>query len=391
MANWYDDPITAKEIVETRTECKDFYDFIRAIRDKEIQARIDFYVSRMTENDTPLKDMGFPSKGEYDKHNQFISLPYILLPHELDNHQTRLDELEEEWQERSKDYDDYEERYKEAVENAYRYSSGAFSFRCRYKLYGKSFASQYYNCEWHNMKENDDGSIETKNVFIWKEKKIDAFNQRYSKMVDSAADRREIPLQTPSHILKNRGALYGARFGYSERESIFNGPTITFNKRGEAMATAKALDAMKDILDKHGAKVSKTVKKKSNTASNTKKKLRDKWIKHILEMKTDFDAKGGEAKGIKYFKNNKKVEDSYWEVEFTLQRQQLGLKGGKGSFELPSKENVSDFLQDMLDAISVEVFDAQLLSHQRKVEKAKAAAKKKKEAKAEGEYRLNME
>jgi hypothetical protein len=239
------------------------------------------------------------------------------------------------------------------------------------------------------MKENADGSIEfryvtetgeERGVIVTKEKKIDWFKRRYTIRDGSRSDQIEIP----SYIVRTRGPLYGARFGYSERESIFNEPTVTFNKKGEPMATAKALDVINDILKKNGATVAKkTVKKKTTkvSASDKKKKLRDKWINHIVQMKAEFDV-NGKAKGIEYVPNDKKVEDSYWEVEFTLQRQQLGLSKGKGTFMLSSKESVSAFLQDMIDAISVETFDAQILSHQRKIDKARKEAKEKKEEKA---------
>jgi hypothetical protein len=404
MANWYDEPVTVKKVKqvrkvkETRLISKNFYDVINAIRDEEIQARRDFYVSCMDEYSTPLKDMGFPEKGDYDRHNLFNSLPYVLLPSEVAKHEFRMSELEEEWQEyigsKERDYDDYEEKLKEATDNKSDYFEwrrtyfenqplpqwkiSHFSFECRFKIHGKNkpITAQYYTHEFHNMIEFADGTIKCRQRLKFKDKKIDWFNHMYTIRDGSGSGRYEIP----SYILKTRRSWYGRSFGYSERESIFNEPTVTFNKKGEPMATAKATDVIKSILDKNGATVSKVKKKTTKvSASDKKKKLREKWVKHILTMKNDLETSGATAKGIRYVRNDKKIEDSYWEVEFTLQRQQLGLSKGKGTFELPSKERLLDFLQDMIDAISVETFDAQILSHQRKVEKARKEAKEKKE------------
>jgi len=376
MANWYDEPVTVKKVKqvrkvkETRPSSKNFYDVITAVKDEEIQARIDFYVSWMNENSTTLEDMRFPEKGDYDRHDVFNSLPYVLLPHEFDKHCVRMEELEEEWQEecsRECDYDDYEEKYKEAVDN------NARMFKCRFKLYGTN-KSQYYKEEWHWI-DYDTGLVSFNRVG---QKKIGFFKNQYTIRDDSGSDRYELP----SLILRHRWAIHGRRFGYSERVSIFNKPTVTFNKKGEPMATAKALDVINDILNKNGATVSKTVKKKANPKADARlkniEKLRAKWIKHIVGMKAEFDV-NGKAKGISYEKNATRLDDSYFDVEFTSQRQHLGLKAGKGTFKLASRENVSTFLQDIVDAISVNAFDAQLLSHQRKVEKAKKEAKAKKE------------
>ena len=398
MANWYDETVTVKEVketVETRPTSKNFYDVINAIRDEEIQARIDFYVSCMNEYSEPLTDMGFPEKGDYSGHNMFINLPYGLTSYEWDKHFKRFDELEEIWQEevcsKERDYDDYEERYKEAVDNAYRYSDGAFSFECRLKLHGKSFTSQYYTEEYHPMKENADGSIEfayvtetgeNRGVHVTKEKKITWFKRRYKIRDGSRSDQIELP----SYIKRTRGPLYGARFGYSERESIFNEPSVKFNKKGEPMATSKTKEVLKTILTKNNATAIKAPKKAAKTTDARLKNiegLRKSWEDQIAKMKTDFHT-FGKAKGIEYVPNDKKVEDSYYTVEFVSKRKHLMLEAGKPIIKLQTgnKDKVTGFLQDIVDAISTHVFDAQLLTHQRNVAKAKKAAAEKKEEKA---------
>ncbi len=384
MVKWYDELVKqVKGTVEVQPVSKNFYDVIRAIYDEEIQSRI-YYYNNLNDSFKRQENLeNLASKGDYDWHNMLCSMPYLLLRSESDKHSVRMDELEDEWEEecsRECDYDDYEEKLQEAIDNSYRSRSSRvgvenFEVRCRFKLHCKTkpFTSQYYTEQVHWMSITvANGSVSTILVNTIKEKKYDWFKHSYTIRDDSGSGRYE----TPSHIMKHRGALYGARFGYTERESIFNEPTVKFNKEGEPMATAKALDVINDILKKNGATTS-SVKKKENTKDARLKNivsLRGKWTKQILVMKSEFDSTG-KAKGISYEKNATKLDDSYFDVEFISQRQHLGLKGGKGTFKLSSKHNVSAFLQDIVDAISVHAFDAQLLSHQRKVEKAKKVSK----------------
>jgi len=358
MANWYDEPIKeVKETVQTKIKKSKFYDALRAIKDKEIKERLYYY--ELGEYETRFIPYWYvPRVGDYDTHDFVNNLPYANTRKELALHKQRLAELDSEW-----------EQELERIEND---SSTRLFF-----IKGKGDNQKVMYAKEHRLF----GILKvskTKKEFINKtyEIKVDGSNATYI-----GENRKEYNYHHPDYLLETRGVFHGKRFGYSERESIFNEPTFTFNKKGEPMATAKATDAINDILDKNGATVSKkTVKKKTTktSASDKKKKLREKWFDYIVKMKTDFDSTG-KAKGIEYFPNDIKLEDSYFEITFALQRQQLGLSKGKGVFAVSTKERVSAFLQDVIDAISVETFDAQILSHQRKVDKARKEAKEKKE------------
>jgi len=409
MANWYDEPVTVKEKVETRTTSKNFYDVIRVIKDKEIQDRKD-YCSNNYHHPLEVADTN-----DYDYHDKLNNC--IVPTHkEEELHEQRLDEMVLEWDEwycddliefynyvsdgslhryfkkhgngRSKcmtirkvmhhfpNSEEYWYTSREEIKSLEKvvYGPYLFTFTTTIKSF---FSSDSYNYEnerrdhtepneskWiKHLKDGGRGTYFDKNTnsYRWHMKPYEAvkYRNKYAPHI---------------HLL----------FGYSERESIFNEPSVKFNKKGEPMASAKATDVINDILKKNGATAAKkTVTKKTTkvSASDKKKKLREKWFNHIVKMKNDLDSTGKKAKGIKYVPNDKKVEDSYWEVEFTLQRQQLGISKGKGIFMLPSKESLSAFLQDMIDAISVETLDAQILSHQRKVDKARKEAKEKKETK----------
>ena len=368
MANWHDEPVKeVEETVETRPVSKNFYDVIRAIKDKEIQARLDYYEELGRDETRFIPDWYVPKKGNYYRHDFVNNLPYVKTPSELKLHKQRLAELDREWeQELERIKEDDSIFINEDGQPIFFIDGKGNNQKVKYVVEHYLFGVQSIS--------------ETKKEFIDRTYEIKKDGSNATYIGDSG---RKHNYTHPDYLIKTRCVFQGTRFGYSERESIFNEPTVKFNKKGDPMATAKATDVIKDILTKNGATVAKkTVTKKTKvSASDKKKKLREKWINHIVKMKTDLDTAGVKAKGVKYVPNDKKVEDSYWEVEFTLQRQELGLERGKGTFILPSKESLSDFLQDIIDAISVETLDAQILSHQRKVDKARKEAKEKKETK----------
>jgi hypothetical protein len=413
MANWYDEPVTVKEVketVETRAISKNFYDVIRAIKDKEIQDRKD-YCSNNYHHPLEVADTN-----DYEHHDK-LNNSIVPTDKEEELHEQRLDEMVLEWDEwycddliefynyisdgslhryfkkhgngRSKcmtvrkvrhhlpNSEEYWYKSREEIKSLEKvvYGPYLFTFTATIKSF---FSSDYYNYEqerrdhtepneskWiKHLKDGGRGTYFDKNTnsYRWHMKPDEAvkYRNKYAPHI---------------HLL----------FGYSKRESIFNEPSVKFNKKGEPMAISQAKEALKTILTKNNATAIKAPKKEAKTTDARLKNiegLRESWVKQVIKMKTDFQSTG-KATGIKYVPNAKKVEDSYFTAEFISKRKHLILEAGKPVFKLKgNKDSVTEFLQDIADAISIHAFDAQLLTHQRNVKKAKEEAAEKKETKA---------
>jgi hypothetical protein len=349
---------------------KDFYDVMYEIWDAEIDERIKYYEELGGEGAAETRWIPkhyIPRKEDdncYGMHDWLINLSYCNTTHELELHRQRLAELEDEWKQYIQGMKDDDKHYRNV------------------KVVGTG-KKQKITFEWDSWADGSWASTwETKDDFFERTYEVkDVVNGRdvYATYIDNIGVERNYT--HPDYLLECRGVFEGKRFGYSERESMFNEPTVNFNKKGEPMATSKAKDVLKTILTKNNATAVKAPKKVAKTTDARLKNiegLRKTWITQIVKMKEDFHGTG-KATGIKYVPNAKKVEDSYFTAEFISKRKHLMLQAGKPVFKLNgNKDSVIEFLQDIVDAISIHAFDAQLLTHQRNVKKAKEEAAEKK-------------
>jgi len=392
---------------------KDFYDVMYEIWDAEINARIKYYEElggKGADETRYIPDWYIPRLEDdncYGMHDWLINFAYCNTTHELKLHRQRLAELEDEWKQYIQGMKDDEKQYRnvrvvgtgKTQKVIYDWSPQKDDDFHKDQRETKASGSLSYFKRRYEVKdniwiENNTPKPPPPTVSIDEDPK-EFFRQKvaapswvrgswedvYATYIDDSGVERNYT--HPDRLLKSRGVFEGKRFGYSERESIFNEPTVKFNKRGEPMATSKAKDVLKTILTKNNATAVKAPKKVAKTTDARLKNiegLRKSWITQIVKMKEDFHGTG-KATGIKYVPNDKKVEDSYFTAEFISKRKHLMLQAGKPVFKLNgNKDSVIEFLQDIVDAISIHAFDAQLLTHQRNVKKAKEAAEEKKAA-----------
>jgi len=388
---------------------KDFYDVMYEIWDAEINARIKYYEElggKGADETRYIPDWYIPRLEDddcYGIHAWLISKPYCNTTNELKLHRQRLAELEEEWKQHIQGIKDDEKQYRnvrvvgtgKTQKVIYEWSpqkDDEFYFMEEIKASGVlSFFKRTYEVKDTIRIKNNTPKPPPPTVSIDENPK-EFFRQKcaaprwekwekvdvYATYIDDSGVERNYT--HPDTLLKSRGVFEGKRFGYSERESMFNEPTVKFNKKGEPMATSKAKQVLDTIFKERNVKA---VKVKANSKVKTTNKTqteRDRWIKKIAKMQEDFHGTG-KASGITYVKNEKKLEDSYYTVEFILNRKHLTLVSGKPVMKIEGgKDTVVGFLQDIITAISTHAFDAQLLTHQRNVDKAKKAAAEKKAA-----------